>query len=105
MKHITLTYKEAISVEMAEEQLIKKLRGLPGRPEHLAVTHGEEHPHHHVWIQDDSGDALLKSWEGRAVSHKVDVPIERMVEYLRNGKLTSFYSSSFDGGSISESST
>ena len=89
MKHITLTYKEAISVEMAEEQLIKKLRGLPGRPEHLAVTHGKEHPHHHVWIQDDS----------------VDVPIERMVEYLQSGKLTSFYSSSFDGGSISESST
>ena len=105
MKHITLTYKEAISTEMAEAQLIKKLRGLPGRPEHLAVTHGEDHPHHHVWIQDDGGEALLKSWEGRVAAHEVTVSASQMVEYLRGGRLTSFYSTSFNGGSTSVSST
>lgn len=102
---VTLTHKSPVSVREAEKRLIKKLRELPGRPEHLAVTHGDSFPHHHVWIEETAGMALLNQWKGRAAAHIGSVDTEMLMEYLRGGRLTSFYSSSFAGGTISDSST
>lgn len=101
---VTLTYKDWIPTEQAETLLIKKLRELPKKTEHLAVTHGKNQPHHHVLVEKNAGKALMTGWEGRASAHEVTVPVERLAEYLREARLTSFYSSSFEKGPDSDNS-
>lgn len=104
MQFITLTYLKRVSMEEAEERLIKKLRELPGNPEHLAVTHREGCPHHHVLIEKDAAEVLAERWAGKASMHEAELSQEEIAAYLRGTGLTSFYSSSFEKGPDSDNS-
>ena len=101
---VTLTYHQRISMEEAEACLIKKLRELPENSEHLAVTHREDCPHHHVLIEKDAAEVLAKQWTGKTTIHEVDFPLSQIVSYLRGARFTSFYSSSFEKGPDSDNS-
>lgn len=97
MKLVTLTYRDLVSPEEAEKRLLAAITALPGRPEYIAATHGEERPHHHILIAGAGAQALAERWAGKVAVHDA-ADSWRVVEYFRGMRLSGFFLKAFIEG-------